>query len=71
MAYGDFKDLPRQTASEKVLRDEAFNVAENSRYDGYQLGLNLINYSFFDFFYNSSGFNDSATRAKKFAGCAV
>ena len=41
------------------------------RYDGYQLGLNLINYSFFDFFNYSSDFNDSATCAKKFAGGAV
>ena len=30
MAYGYFKDLPRQTASEKVLRNEAFNIAENA-----------------------------------------
>ena len=25
MVYGDFKDLPRRTASGKVLRDKAFN----------------------------------------------
>ena len=30
MAYGDFKDLKRRTASDKVLRDKAFNVAKNS-----------------------------------------
>ena len=28
MAYGDFKDLARRTASYKVLRDEAFNIAK-------------------------------------------
>ena len=28
MAYGDFKDLAR-TASDKVLRDNAFNIAKN------------------------------------------
>ena len=27
MAYGDFKDLTRRTASDKILRDKAFNVA--------------------------------------------
>ena len=27
MAYGDFKDLARRTASGKVLRDKAFNIA--------------------------------------------
>ena len=30
MAYGDFKDLKRRTASDKVLRDKAFNIAKNS-----------------------------------------
>ena len=39
MAYGDFKDLARRTASDKVLRDKAFNIAENPKYDGYQRGL--------------------------------
>ena len=35
MAYGDFKDLPRRTASGKVLCDNAFNIAKNPKYDGY------------------------------------
>ena len=29
MAYGDFKDLKRRTASDKVLRNKAFNIAKN------------------------------------------
>ena len=29
MAYGDFKDLTRRTASDKILRDKAFNIAKN------------------------------------------
>ena len=29
MPYGDFKDLARRTASDKVLRDKAFNIAKN------------------------------------------
>ena len=29
LAYRDFKDLPRRTASDKVLSDKAFNVAKN------------------------------------------
>ena len=32
---GDFKDLVRRTASDKVLRDEAFNIAKDTKYDGY------------------------------------
>ena len=26
MAYGDFKDLAKRTASDKVLRNKAFNI---------------------------------------------
>ena len=33
MAYGDFKDLARRTASDKFLRDKVFNIAKNPRYD--------------------------------------
>ena len=48
MAYGDFKDLARRTASDNVLRDKAFNIAKNSKYDGYQRGLASMVYKFFD-----------------------
>ena len=48
VAYGDFKDLARRTASDKVLRDKAFNIAKNPRYDGYQRGLASMVYKFFD-----------------------
>ena len=41
MAQGDFKDLARRTASDKVLRDKAFNIAKNPKYDEYQRGLLL------------------------------
>ena len=39
MVYGDFKDLTGRTASDKILRDKAFNIAKNPKYDGYQHGL--------------------------------
>ena len=35
MAYGDFKDLTKRTAADKVLRDKAFNIAKDLKYDGY------------------------------------
>ena len=35
MAYRDFKYLKRRTFSDKVLRDIAFNIAKNPKYDGY------------------------------------
>ena len=41
MAYEDFKDIARRTASDKVLRYKAFDIAKNPKYDGYQLGLNF------------------------------
>ena len=39
MTYGDDKDLRRRAASNKVLCDKAFNIANNPKYDGYQRGL--------------------------------
>ena len=33
MAYGDFKDLAKRTAVDKVLRDKAFKVASAQKYD--------------------------------------
>ena len=48
MAYGKSKDLVRRTQSDKVLRDKAFKIASNSKYDGYQRGLASMVYNFFD-----------------------
>ena len=47
IAYGDFKELAKRTASDKVLRDKAFNIAKNPKYDGYQRGLSSMLYKFF------------------------
>ena len=33
MAYGDFKEFFRKTASNKVLSNKAFNIAKNPKYD--------------------------------------
>ena len=48
MAYGDFKDLTRRTASDKILCDKAFDIAKDPNYDGYQRGLALMVYKFLD-----------------------
>ena len=48
MAYGDFKDLTRKTAADKVLRDKAFNIAKDPKYDGCQGGMASMVYTFFD-----------------------
>ena len=46
MAYGDFKDLARRTASDKILRDKAFNTAKNPKSERYQRGLASVIYRF-------------------------
>ena len=48
MAYGDFKNIKRRMASDKLLRDKAFNIAKNPKYDGYQRDLAAMFYNFFD-----------------------
>ena len=39
MAYRDFKDLTRRTASDKIFPDKTFNIAKNLKHDGCQGGL--------------------------------
>ena len=48
MAYVKSKDLSKRTESDKELRDKAFKIASDPKYDGYQRGLALIVYEFFD-----------------------
>ena len=48
MAHKDFEDLNRIAAVDKVLRDEAFNIAQDPYNDGYQRGLASMCYEFFD-----------------------
>ena len=73
MAYGDLlEDLTRRTVSDKMLRDKAFNIAKNPKYDRYQRDLASMVYKFFDK-------KISATRAQsetqatenKFAGSCI
>ena len=47
MGYGDFKNLKGRTASDKILRDKAFNITKNPKYDGYQRRLSSMVYKFF------------------------
>ena len=48
MVYGNFKDLAKRTRADKVLRDKAFKIASDQKYDGYQRGLASMVYKFFD-----------------------
>ena len=46
--HGDFKDLTKRTASDKILRDKAFNFAKNKTYNGYQRDLVSMVYNCLD-----------------------
>ena len=48
MGYRGFKYLPRRTASDKILRDKAFNIVKNLKYDGYQRNIASMVYILFD-----------------------
>ena len=64
MAYGDFKDLTRRTASDKILHDKAFNIAKIPKCDGHQHGLASLVYKFFNK-------KSSVMRGNKFAGSGI
>ena len=57
MTHGDFKDLARRAASDKILRDKAFIIAKNAKYDGYHWGLASMVCKFFNKKSASSGVN--------------
>ena len=48
IAYGKSKDSAKRTQSDKVLRDKAFKIASDLKYDGCQRGLVSMVYNFFD-----------------------
>ena len=47
-ACSDSKDLTKRTVADKILRNRAFNIAKDPKYDGYQRGLASMVYKFFD-----------------------
>ena len=48
LVYGRPKDLAKRIQSDKVWRDEAFKIASDPKYDGYQRRLASMVYKFFD-----------------------
>ena len=48
--YGSWqnKRFSKKTQSDKVLKDKAFNIASDPKYDSYQRGLASMVYKFFD-----------------------
>ena len=67
MAYGDFKDLTRRTASDKILRDKAVNIVKNLKYNGYQRGLASMVHKFFDKNISGSGIKNENILNKELA----
>ena len=55
-AYADHKDLINRTEADKVLRDKAYDIASNPKYDGYQRALASMVYKFVDKKSMGSGF---------------
>ena len=47
-AYSDSKDLTKRTVADKILKDRAFNITKDTKYDGYQRGLASMVYKCFD-----------------------
>ena len=54
-AYSDSKDLTKRTVADKILKNRAFNIAKDKKYDGYQRGLASMVYKFFDSEVSGSG----------------
>ena len=48
MADGDFKDLTKRTAPDKVLHYKISNFAQNPKCGGHQSGLGSVVYKFFN-----------------------
>ena len=46
--YSDTKDLTKRTVADKILKNKAFDIAKDPKYDGYQRGLASMVYKFFD-----------------------
>ena len=44
-AYSDSKNLTKRTFADKILRDKAFNIAKDPKYDGYQRVLASMVYN--------------------------
>ena len=50
--------MTNRTQADKVLKDRAFEIASNPKYDGYQRGLASMLYKFFDKKSSGSGISN-------------
>ena len=54
-AYSDSTDLTKRTTADKNLKNRAFDIAKDPKYDGYKRGLASMVYKFFDSKVSGSG----------------
>ena len=54
-SHSDSKDLTKRTVADKILKNKAFDIAKDPKYDGYQRGLASMVYKFFDSKVSGSG----------------
>ena len=54
-AYSNSKDIKKRTVADKILKNKAFDIAKDPKYDGYQRGLASMVYKFFDSKVSGSG----------------
>ena len=47
-AYAKYKDVENRLISDQKLRNSAYTIASNPKYDGYQRGLAIMVYKFLD-----------------------
>ena len=67
MAYEGSEGLAKTAASNNVLRDKTFNIAQNRKYDGYQKGPASMVYKYFDKKSGGSGIKNEITKNQQLA----
>ena len=69
-AYSDSKDLTKRTIADKNLKNRAFDIAKDPKYDGHQRRLASMVYKFFDSKVSGSGaklINENKQLAKAYS----
>ena len=62
--YADHKDLINRTEADKVLKDKAYDITSNPKYDRYQRGSVSIVYKYFDKKSTENGFKKLKNTAR-------
>ena len=63
-AYSDSKDLARRTISHNILKNRAYEIAKNPKYDGYKRELGSMVCNFFDKKSKETGIKNEVNKIK-------